>query len=354
MSVYVIVFAGAALLALGCAPLVIRVAHRLGLMDDPDTRKIHDDAVPCVGGLAIILPVFAAAVPAFALSGEIGQDFRELHVQVLAVLAGSVVIFGVGLVDDIRTLSARTKFLVQLLCAAAACAGGVLIENIQIAENVTLHLGWLAYPVTVLWIAGVTNAVNLIDGLDGLAVGIALMACAVIAAIAGVIHWPVTTVLILALAGGLAGFLPYNLHPAKIFLGDSGSLFVGYFLATATILGWRRATPATALLLPALALGVPILDTFFAIVRRIAGRRPIFAADQEHIHHRLLKKGFTQPKVVAILYGVTLALCGLGAIGLTVRGSGKLLLTAIGLLGVVAFFWWAGVRVPRGAGRAAD
>jgi hypothetical protein len=222
-------------------------------------------------------------------------------------------------------LPARFKLLAELLAAGSLCLVGVHISSVAITEQWTLHLGLLGWPLTLLWIVGITNAVNLSDGLDGLAAGISAIVCGVIAVFA--IHGGnvVMAVLMLALLGSLSGFLFFNFNPAKIFMGDCGSLFLGFTIASASVMCMTKSAALVGLALPALALGIPIFDTFFSILRRFLERRSIFAPDRSHFHHRLIELGLTQRHVVLIIYGMTLLSAGLGMFMMVTRNVSSLI-----------------------------
>jgi len=192
------------------------------------------------------------------------------------------------------------------------CAAGIRIESVVITDSITLNFGWLSWPLTLFWIVGVTNAVNLSDGLDGLAGGICAIACGVVAVFAASTGNLAVVVLMIALLGSVTGFLYFNFNPAKIFMGDCGSMFMGFMIASSSILCFSKSSALVGLALPIVALGVPIFDTFFSMLRRFLERRSIFSADRSHFHHRLIDLGFTQRQAVIAIYGVTLLASGLG------------------------------------------
>jgi UDP-GlcNAc:undecaprenyl-phosphate GlcNAc-1-phosphate transferase len=245
-------------------------------------------------------------------------------------------------VDDLRGLPARFKLLAELLAAGSLCLVGVHISSVAITEQWTLHLGLLGWPLTLLWIVGITNAVNLSDGLDGLAAGISAVACGVIAVLA--IHGGnvVMAVLMLSLLGSLSGFLFFNLNPAKIFMGDCGSLFLGFTIASASVMCMTKSAALVGLALPALALGIPIFDTLLSILRRFLERRSIFAPDRSHFHHKLIELGLKQHHVVLIIYGMTLLSAGLGMFMLVTRSGGTLIIFLCILLLLLLVFRVAG------------
>jgi len=248
-------------------------------------------------------------------------DHRWL--QVATVVGGGAAICAVGALDDVRAVRSLYKLAAQVFVAVVAFACGFQIQAIQLPLFGTLQMGVFALPVTVLWIVGVTNAVNLIDGLDGLAAGVTFFAAFtsfVIASISGSVFVALTMA---ALMGALVGFLFFNFNPARIFMGDSGSYFLGFVLATTALAGGglqQKASTAVSLLVPVLALGVPIFDTLFSMFRRVLERRPIFSADRGHVHHRLLDIGLTHRRAVIFLYGVS-SLLAAGAIAVSLGRS---------------------------------
>ncbi len=349
MLVYAVTFAAAAVAAVLVTPIVARGARAMRIVDRPGTRKIHSSAVPTVGGLAVVVSALAVIVAVMRLHAPTGEAFAAVRTGMLALLATGAFIFVVGFIDDSVRVAARTKLLAQALAAVAVCAAGLRIEHLPIPGVATLHLGWLSWPVTVLWIVGITNTVNLIDGLDGLAAGIAAIASGVIAAFAVHTGQPAVAVVMLALMGSLAGFLVFNFHPARIFLGDCGSMFLGFSLATAAVMSASRADPFVALAMPALALGLPIFDTMFSMIRRVLERRSMFAPDQNHLHHRLIRMGLHHRHAVIVMYAVTLLAAGLGTFMLATGGAWRLAVLLGALVPVLAIFHVVGAARLREA-----
>jgi UDP-GlcNAc:undecaprenyl-phosphate/decaprenyl-phosphate GlcNAc-1-phosphate transferase len=304
----------AALASLLLAPVVIRAAVGWGLFDHPDgKRRVHTRPVPRVGGvvvfLAMLLGLAAAAVGDLATGGEL---LRANAAYVLGIVAGTALLFGTGLLDDVRGLRPLTKLSVQILAACIAYYFGFQVERIGFGPDFGIDLGWLSLPVTLIWIVGVTNAFNLIDGLDGLATGIALVALSTTAVAAQMLGNTEVVIVCLALIGALVGFLRYNFNPARIFLGDSGSLFIGFLLAVLSVHGSMKSATAVLVLVPLSALALPLLDTLLAIGRRWLRGVPLSSADSRHIHHRLLAVGFTHRTSVVVLYCVAAALAAAG------------------------------------------
>jgi UDP-GlcNAc:undecaprenyl-phosphate/decaprenyl-phosphate GlcNAc-1-phosphate transferase len=304
-------------------PLVRRFALRIGAVSTPGGRHVHSRSIPRLGGIGL---AFAWAVPVVALSLRDGSMLRALEgqwLQVVTVVGGGAALCTVGALDDVRGLRSLYKLAAQVVVAIIAFACGFHIQAIHLPLFGTLEMGAFALPVTILWIVGVTNAVNLIDGLDGLATGVAFFAAFtsfVIAAISGSVFVALTMA---ALMGALVGFLFFNFNPARIFMGDSGSYFLGFVLATTALAGGglqQKASTAVSLLVPILALGLPIFDTLFSMFRRLIERRPIFSADRGHVHHRLLDLGLTHRRAVMILYAVSSVLAA-GAIAVSLGRS---------------------------------
>lgn len=284
-------------LALSLTPLAGRLARRVGALDHPLTsRKGHRTAVPRIGGLAIAAAFLGGVALAVGAGGAAVQGRR-----ILAIAAAGLFVVAVGAVDDVRGLSPRVKLVAQVAAAMLVWAGGLRIEAIANPLGAPLPLGDLALPFTVLFLVGAMNAMNLIDGLDGLAGGIAAAAAAAAVAVALQRGDPVLAVTGAAVAGACLGFLRHNLRPACIFMGDSGSLFLGLVLAASSIPEAGEVVGATDLLAPVVALGVPILDTAMAFLRRASRGSPIFWGDREHLHHRLVAIGLSPRRAMAVL-----------------------------------------------------
>ena len=304
-------------------PVLCRVAPRIGAVDKPDARKIHHTLMPRLGGVAI----YAGFLTAYWLLG-----FQEA--RYLGLLLGGTFILLVGLVDDIRNISPRLKLAGQIVAAAILVASGVRVEFLTNPFDGLLILGKLAVPVTIFWIVGVTNALNLADGLDGLAAGTSFIAAVTIAVVAWFNGETGVALLSLALAAGVLGFLPFNFHPARIFMGDSGSMFLGFNLAALATIGLTKSATVVSLFVPVVILGLPILDTTLAIIRRFLNHQPIFAPDKSHLHHRLLAQGLTQRQAVGIIYLVNACLGG-SAVLLTRLTTDQSMLILVGLAVVI-------------------
>ncbi len=338
MNTYLIVYLGAALLAIAVTPIVILVARRVNAVDRPGVRTVHTKPVPRIGGVAIFGAAMCLIVAVLFLDNQIGAGFRRVRLQLSTLLCGATFIFMIGLIDDLRGLPARVKLLAEIAAAGTLCYVGVEISSLAITDTFTLHLGWVGCPLTILWIVGITNAVNLSDGLDGLAAGVSAVACAAIAVFAIYSHNPIMAVFMLALLGGLTGFLFYNFNPAKIFMGDCGSLFVGFTIAASSVMCLTKSSALVGLALPILALGIPIFDTFFVMLRRFLERRSLFAPDRRHFHHRLIDLGLKQRHAVIAIYIATLVATGLGSFMMVRSDGGSLIVLACVLLLLVLLF----------------
>jgi len=332
MTTLLIAFLFAWGLCLLLTPIARRLGQKCGAVDEPNARKVHACPVPRTGGVAII----AAHILGLLTIKLIGTDISALltpEAALLSLWAGAALVFGIGLLDDCRGLAAKPKLAVQILAATCAFIGGVAIDPSPLFGWLPILDSWLgSYLLTLFWFVLLINAMNLIDGLDGLAGGIALFVCLVLSVIQVINRDFLLALYFLSLAGSVAGFLRYNFNPATVFMGDSGSYYLGYMIAGLGILGSVKSQVGVTLTLPLLAMGVPVFDTLFAPVRRIIlGRRP-FEPDRHHLHHKLLAMGLSSKRVVLVLYAVTAALCAtaLVLVNLQDEQSGLLLV----LLGV--------------------
>ncbi|MDD5593816.1 MAG: MraY family glycosyltransferase [Candidatus Margulisbacteria bacterium] len=300
MLTFLATFLIALILTILITPMVRSFAPEIGAVDKPAERKVHTHSIPRTGGIAIYFGFAVAVLFGLLLGAEHGIKINP-H-PILGILLGGSIVLLMGLMDDMRRLKPLTKLFWQVVGASVAIYFGVEISFVTNPINGILPLGFIAIPLTLLWLVGMTNAVNLIDGLDGLAAGVTLIAAGTLFFVALRTHQPGAALLMLALAGTALGFLRYNFFPASIFLGDSGSYFLGFVLAASAIIGVFKTTLVVALFLPLLILAVPIFDTTFAIVRRIKDRKNLFAADDKHIHHLLLRLGLTQREAVLSIY----------------------------------------------------
>jgi UDP-GlcNAc:undecaprenyl-phosphate GlcNAc-1-phosphate transferase len=348
MDFYAILLVATLLAAVGGTPVVRGLALRWGVLDRPGVRKLQKAPVPYLGGLALLAAFVAGAIAMVVLDANMRRRFGVELRPLAVLLAPAVLIFAVGLVDDVRGVRPRTKLLAQALAGTILCACGVRIESLSVSQTFVVELGPWSWPVTIAWIVSVSNALNLIDGLDGLASGIALIAAGTLAAVA--LHYDQRMIagLALCVCGSLAGFLFFNFNPAKIYLGDSGSLLLGYLIGALTVMQTSAVAalngppPFASFAIPALALGVPIFDSLYSIVRRVVERRSPFAADKGHIHHRLLALGWRPVRVVLALWGISLASGGLALAMLLTQGARDLIVLASCLLLLALFFRFVG------------
>jgi UDP-GlcNAc:undecaprenyl-phosphate GlcNAc-1-phosphate transferase len=290
-------------------PLIRSIAVRRGLLDQArSSRKIHDRPIPRLGGIAIVVAFYAPFVALLGVESGVGYMFYERPNTAIGFFAGGLAIALLGVYDDLKGTDATRKFAVQFAVAGLLYYLGFRVEQIANPFGPDIELGIFAIPFTMLWIVGVINAMNLIDGLDGLAGVVALFA--VLTTFIVAVNQPNALMMLFtaALAGAILGFLFYNFNPATIFMGDTGSMFLGFILAAASIKTGQKSSTAVAILTPIVALGLPILDTLLAMARRAVRGRPLFSADKEHIHHRLMSLGMSHRQAAFALYAVCLAL----------------------------------------------
>lgn len=319
------------LVAYFLTPVAKMFAIKIGAIDVPkDNRRVHDHPIPLMGGLAIFLGFTVAVI-----------CFVSFSKEVAGIMLGSVIIVAMGIVDDKYNLNPWLKLAIQVLAALVAVAFGVSVDAMTFPINgvaTTVKLGFFAVPITVIWIVGCTNAVNLIDGLDGLAVGVSAISGITMFAVAFLVSEPDVALMLLVLSFACFGFMPYNLNPAEIFMGDTGSQFLGYILATVSIMGLFKFYAVFSFIVPFLALAVPLADTLFAFVRRISKGQSPFKADKKHFHHRLLAMGLNQRQAVGVLYAIS-AVCGLIAIGLA-AGIVKVSIACVVLAVIIIAITW--------------
>lgn len=306
-------------------PVAKRIAHKIGAIDVPkDERRMHKEPIPRLGGLAVF---FAFLVSVILLV--------PIDLELQGILLGAVVIVVLGVIDDSVSLPAIVKLFVQIAAALIVVLHGVRIDvlsNVNVfSNNAYLSLGIWSVPVTVIWIVAITNAVNLIDGLDGLSVGVCTIASISLLLISAIVSEFTIVVIMAALAGACIGFLPYNINPAKIFVGDTGATFLGFILATMSIQGMFKTYAILSFAAPFLVLGLPIFDTVFAICRRLLHGQSPMHADRGHIHHRLIDVGFNQKQTVLILYLIS-GILGISAVLLTSSGAVRALLFVVTVL----------------------
>jgi len=338
----------AAVVTLLVTPLVRRISLKYGLVDRPGGRKVHSEPISRLGGVAIFAGVMFAV--AFQVIGERyfgwGGGFAEASggTDLRLVGVGLVLMFVVGFIDDLVNLKPGAKLLGQIVAASVVVAAGLRIEFVgdPFGGGLVL-LGLLSVPVTILYLVGFANVINLIDGLDGLAAGVSAIAATSLLVLAAQGNRLDAAALAAAVIGACLGFLRYNFNPASIFMGDSGAMFLGFTLATISLLGVMKTTAAIALAVPLLIIGVPIFDTASAIVRRLRHKRPIQEADKGHIHHRLLGRGFDQRQTVLIIYFWSAALAAGGYAVRYAPGAVKLA-ALLALFAITAFMaYWLGL-----------
>ncbi len=335
MIIYLFLF----LVALGSVnlltPLSIKIAAKIGAVDIPTDRKVHKTPIPRLGGAAVFLSVAISLLLGVAVNVYIPQ---VLSTSLVGMMVGSLVIIAIGLWDDTHNANPFVKLACQFVAASIAVYMGVQFE---LASNPLVtgtrdyfDLGMLAFPLSVLWIVGLTNAMNLIDGLDGLACGIALFTSVTLFLISVNIEAGEVTYFYIALAGATLGFLRYNRFPAKVFLGDTGSMFLGFTLGCLSTTGFQKSFALSSLIVPVIIFGIPIFDAVVALTRRYINNKGIATADREHLHHRLLDLGLSQKQTVLFLYFVTVLL-GIIAFAFTVQLDeyAAVIIVVIGVLG---------------------
>lgn len=327
-------------------PYTMRLAKKVGAIDIPNDRRVNKKPMPRLGGIAVICGFLVSTVyllivmdleHSIDLFGE-----EQYGLKMLGFLAGIIVLGITCFIDDSKGIPSWAKLIMQIIAAGIVTACGIRIENVNLPfiDNKIWFYNWFSYILTIGWIVGITNAINLIDGLDGLSSGITLISCISLLIIFTLNPSSplIAVLLITALAGAIVGFLPFNFSPARTFIGDTGSNFLGFALAVISILGVAKTYTAIVLISPIIVLGFPIFDTLYAIIRRlIKGKsiKAIFKADKGHLHHRLMKRGYTQKQSVLILYGLTATL-GMFAIILLESGIWKALSFALLVVAFVA------------------
>ena len=316
---FVVAFA----VAFATTPLAKILAVKIGAIDVPkDKRRVHKKPTPLIGGLAIFAGFLVTTL-----------CFYEADTEFIGMMAGAIIMVVLGIFDDKYNLPAKFKFVVQIIAAAIPVFCGMRIERIILPflESNGFEFGWLSYPITIIWVVGLTNAVNLIDGLDGLAAGVSAIASLSVFCVALMQGEIGIAILTAALVGSCFGFLPYNFNPASIFMGDTGSTFLGFVMACISVSGLFKIHAIISFAVPFIAFGIPIFDTSFAILRRIREHRPIMSPDRGHLHHRLMDRGFSQKQVVLIIYTICILL---GAIAVVCFKS-KTLALVMALIGIV-------------------
>jgi len=339
MTIYVTVLFGTMLIATVLVPFISRFAKRYRLVDAPGLRKVHQSPIPRIGGIAFLVPTLALVLPLFFLDNEIGRSFREAKVEFGVLLAAATLMFVVGFIDDLRSVPGYIKLLCLIFASLAVCASGATLRSFSVGNWFEIQTGLAAWPLTVLWITAITVCMNFVDGLDGLAAGIAAMVCGTIGLLAFLTDQAAMVVLMLALLGSVVGFLFFNFYPAKIFMGDGGSMFLGFMIGASSIVCQTKTSTVVGLALPFLVLGVPIFDTGFTMFRRrVLERRSMFAPDRKHLHHLLLDLGLCQRTVAIVIYAMTAINTSIGVFMLTAGGGQAAALLAAGLLSLLCLF----------------
>ncbi|MBQ6013839.1 MAG: undecaprenyl/decaprenyl-phosphate alpha-N-acetylglucosaminyl 1-phosphate transferase [Firmicutes bacterium] len=333
MSDHLVVFLLAVAVTALATPLCILIAPKIGAMDIPkDKRRVHKKPIPRFGGFAIYLGMLTG----FFRLGNMSE-------QMLGIIGAATLIMIIGIVDDIKGVPAKIKLVGQIICAVLLWFSTLRFSGManffSFGPDYIVFPVWLSMAVTVFWIVAIINTINLIDGLDGLAAGVVLIACLSIAYIADYTDRPDTCIIILAVAGACAGFLFYNFNPARIFMGDSGSMLLGLLLASVSLVGDTPTKSVTlfSATVPVMLLILPIFDTSFAIVRRTVKHRPIFEADKGHLHHRIMAMGFGQRRTVLVLYSIS-GIMAVAGILWTMRMKGQALVLAL-IAGVLIFIF---------------
>ncbi|WP_173915598.1 glycosyltransferase family 4 protein [Halobacillus sp. Marseille-Q1614] len=285
------------ILALIVTPLVIKLALLVGATDHPNGRKVHKKPMPRLGGLAVYLSVVLGVIV-----------YMPDDPLVFPILLGATIIVCTGIIDDIVNLKPLYKLMGQGTAAFIVIASGIQIEFINLPDQTVIDFQFWSIPITLLWIVGVTNSINLVDGLDGLAAGISSIALLTISGMAIMVGNEFVMLIGLMMLGGTLAFLVFNFYPAKIFMGDTGAMFLGFMISVLSLLGFKNVT-LFSLVIPILILGVPISDTIIAMVRRTMQRKPIMKADFSHLHHNLLKLGYSHPQTVVVIYTLSALFC---------------------------------------------
>ena len=353
MLTFLVAFSLAFAVAAALTPVLRALAPFIGGIDRAEgSRKVHTTPVPRIGGVAIVAAFFVPLVSLLIYRTDVGRLFLRDTSRVVGLFVGGLAIAVLGFYDDLHGLGARQKFLVQFGVAGLMYALGYQVHAISHPFGGAIQLGLLSLPFTLVWIVGIINAMNLIDGLDGLAGGVATIAVGLMFAVSFNRPDAIMCLFMAALGGALMGFLLYNFNPATIFMGDTGSMFLGFVLATTSIASGQKSSTTVAMLVPVIGLGLPIADTLLAMLRRALRGRPLFSADKEHIHHKLLALGLTHRQAVLVLYGVCLALSA-AAFWLTFANSrsAAILLAGLGAMLVVLLRALGYLSVNREASR---
>lgn len=339
---YIIGFAIAFVIAFVATPLVRKLAIKIGAIDVPkDDRRMHKEAIPLGGGLAIYLGIIFSLIFIYIVE-IIEKDTSFFDTRMIGYLIGSVIIIVMGVLDDRKPIRAIYKLIIQIIAAVIAVGFGIRIGNVAnpFVQETYINFNFLAIPITILWIVGITNAINFIDGLDGLATGISCissLSLLFVFMITG--QSPVAIYLAAIIVGATLGFLPFNFNPAKIFMGDTGSNFLGYSLGVLSIIGFAKTYTILSIIIPIIILAIPIFDTGFAIIRRLLKGQSPMKPDKGHLHHKLIAAGLSTKQAVFVLYAICVLL-GMLAIVLIESSLWK----AIVLVAAIILFMYAGMK----------
>jgi len=305
MNTYFALFIIAFVFSFILTPIIRNTAIKLGWVDQPDERRVHTSPIPRIGGVAIFGAFLLSVTVVLLLHSAVAHKVKEEIVGTLYLIGPCCLVFLVGVYDDLYGVNAKVKIAAQAIAGILLYVAGYRIEAISFPMTGTLTFHYLSLPITVLWVVGISNAFNLIDGLDGLSAGASIFATLTVAMIALINGRPIIAFMSFALAGSIVGFLKYNFNPATIFMGDSGALFIGSMLAALSIHGAQKGSTVVAIAIPVVSFGLPILETFLSMTRRFLGGKPVFTADREHIHHVLLRRGLSMRQAVIVLYAVS-------------------------------------------------
>jgi len=338
MRTYFTMLLLAAIVSFLVTPFAQRLAFLIGAVDKPDPRKIHRAPTARTGGVAVFLGFCAPWAVLYLLDNQVVRIFQQQERTFFTLIACGLAMFALGFADDILNFNPRTKLIVQIGVATVMYYGGFRISEVSNPFTSAIPLGWLSLPVTILWIVGITNATNLLDGMDGLVAGVAAVMALSLAMINILGGNVLVALLTFSLAGAALGFLPYNFTPARIFLGDSGSLFLGVIMAGISTLSFFKAATATLVLIPLLLFALPLFDTTQVVIGRLRRGKHPFSPDKNHVHHRLMRLGLNQRQAALFLYTVTLFL-GVSSIILSWRATPAafIILAVIGLSLAAAF-----------------
>ncbi|HMV26850.1 MAG TPA: MraY family glycosyltransferase [bacterium] len=336
---FIATFLAGLIIAVGVTPMLRKKLLARGVIDQPDARKVHTRAIPRLGGVAIYLGFVVAVLTAYALKGA---AFDEKITQFVGLLVAGTFIAVVGVFDDVYNVRAIYKLFTQIAAAMILIAFDISMGSLSNPFGGSIELGVWNYPVTIFWVIGVINAINLVDGLDGLASGVSLIVTMTIFLIALYLEKTYVALIALGLAGSILGFLRHNFYPAKIFMGDTGSMFIGLMISALGLISSQKSAVSFAILVPFIALGYPVIDTALAIFRRARAGKSIFTADREHIHHILLSYGYSHPKTVIFLYVICLFFATMAFLFAVYNKSGTF---TVGVLFFVLIFIFLFIRM---------